>query len=101
MPVIENRVCGQIRRYFAKAGFETRLTARAAYARLCVAHDARRAINDSGGYQGLNGQIRRRRIAARIRDEPRSRDSLPAEFRQPVDSLRQQLRRGMLFLVPA
>ena len=86
----------EVLRHLAEAGLEAGLAARAADAALGVADDARGAVHHPRLDQRPDGQVRRRRIAARIGDQPRLAQPVPAELRQPVDGLGQQRRLGVL-----
>ena len=101
VPVIQHGVRREIFRDFAKTGFETRFPARAADAGFRIANDSACAIDHARRDERLNRQIGRRWIAAGIRNEPRARDPVPAEFRQTIDGFGKQLRRRMFFFVPA
>jgi len=52
-------------------------------------------------HQRQQPKLHRGRIAARVRDEARRADFLAIDFAQPVHGLGDQLRRGVLDLVPA
>jgi len=100
MPVVKNRVRGEVLRHLAETGLEAGLPAGPADARFCVADHTRRRIDHVRLHQRSDRQVRRGWVAARVRYEPAVPHPLTAEFRQTVDSLRQQLRLLVNFLVP-
>ena len=65
VPVLQDRVGGEVFRGFAETGLERGLAARAADAALRVADDTGIAVDDARFDQRPDGQIRGRRIAAR------------------------------------
>src|SRR6478752_6950280 len=100
MPVLQNRISGEIVSDFAETGLQRRLAARAADTGFGVANDARLAPDYARVDQGLDRQVRSSRIAAGIRDQPRAGNAGAAELGKPVGCLRQQAGLGVRFLVP-
>jgi hypothetical protein len=99
--MIEHRIDGEVVGDFAEAGLEGGLAPGAAHAGLGVADDSGGSIGHPGCDQRLNGKVRGRGVTAGIRDQASGANSLAAELGKPIDGLREQLRRGVLLLVPA
>ncbi len=101
MPVIEHRIGGEVVGDLAKAGLQRGLAAGAAHAGLGVADDSGGSVGDAACDQGLDGEIRGRGVAARIRDQASGANALAAELRKTVDGLGEELGRGVFLLIPA
>ena len=101
MAVIEHRINREIVGDLAKAGFEAGFAPGAAHAGFGVADDSGGSIGHAAGDQRLNREIRGGGITAGVGNQARGANALAAELGQSVDRLGQQLRRGVLLLVPA
>ena len=69
VPVVENRVSGEILRYFAERGFECRFAASAGNARLRIADDPGAEIDDAGIDQRFDGEVCRCWITTGVGNE--------------------------------
>ena len=100
MAVIEDRISREILGNFTKTGFERRLAPGPTHARLAVANDPGFTDHYARIQQRLDGQIRRGRIAARVRNQPSSGNPRPVELRQSVGRLGKQLRLMVRLAIP-
>ncbi len=98
--MVQNRIRRKVFGDFAEAGLQAGLAPGAADARLGIADDPRRTVDDPGLQQRTEGEIRGGRVAARVRDQPRAGNPLAAELGQAVDGFGQQFRLGVGLLVP-
>ena len=101
VPVLQHAIRAEILRHLAEMRLQARLAPRAGDARLRIANDLRARRDCAGLHQRAQGQVRRRRIAARVRNEARPADLVAVEFRQAIDGLREPLRLHFRLFVPA
>src|SRR4051812_14458452 len=98
MPVVQNRICGIVLSHFAKTSFKRGLSSCAADATFRVADDSVLPLNGPRFHQRLDCQVCSCGITPWIGNEAGMRDPDPAEFRQSIDRLRQQLGLSMRLL---